>query len=151
MFRNLYLDVYISGFLECDDYLARDAEQLRQVCHVHVVGSGGTQVPKDFRLVADAYELATALGGKPERDIEGLNKDPQSRRQRLISLAFLVIDRTIPGMCYLANLTGTHRVCLLTLFGKVGRSLPIWSTPCNGTVATRPRPGLGQSGVDGTA
>ena len=56
-FRNCFLDVYVSGFLKCDNYIARDEEQGRKVWHLHCLGSRADW-PQGFReLLRQLEEL----------------------------------------------------------------------------------------------
>lgn len=87
-FRNCFLDVFISGFLGCDNYIARDEEQERHVWHLHALGSD-SQSPSAFRDVLRAWERNVALnlnmhgedddpeGKDPAAHLEALNATPE--------------------------------------------------------------------------
>ena len=77
IFRNAFLDVYIAGFLGCDQYTAKDEEHDRDVYHTHILGSN-PNTPREWRDAAGECELQVALGKLRGRraDIEALNRNP---------------------------------------------------------------------------
>ena len=46
-YRNCFLDVYIAGYLRCDNYIGRDEEQAKYVWHLHCLGSD-SECPREF-------------------------------------------------------------------------------------------------------
>ena len=63
MHRNMFLDVYVSGFLGCDQYTAKDELQGREVFHTHVLGHSPC-APTAFRDQIRAIEQRRAVGGR---------------------------------------------------------------------------------------
>jgi len=78
-YRDVFIDVIVGGFLQCDNFIARDEEQERMVWHLHLLGSD-PRAPQKFRDLIRAWERAMALKqDEPHGGLEQLNRDPAVR------------------------------------------------------------------------
>ena len=68
-YRNVFMDVYLAGYLNCTNYIGRDELQKRLRWHLHALGSdGNASMMKDFRDALAAFERRRVLG---DRNLNG--------------------------------------------------------------------------------
>ncbi len=69
MYMNIFIDVYITGFLRAENYTAKGEEQQREVWHKHILACDPCCPSGVFREVIRDYERSVFMGTQTRDNI----------------------------------------------------------------------------------